>query len=654
LLLIETETAEPGFLEGPSAASVVLTLMELNAQSLLILLPVLDFSQEHGEPASLIRRFDEEFSLFAQNIRNLFQAIRAGSIAPEDMARYVDALVELTDQGKKRLLAAAASPDGAGLFDRAAAAWGQVSLAKNGAYAPFSSKARLDADGILRRMPPFAAAEGPRAFFPEARGVLLLERPPNPRNFRRLSLESFLEYRRAEEELYRLLGEAERRGYFAFLEPEAYPNYCYEYARSLQDELLENPRAEQKARWLQGRDQFFRSVEVLISGPSETALGINYKQRLDAGELDEEGAKTVLALQERIGGDFQALRREYGRLMDLRRALEAGAASSRCILGAGRAFSGAPGQRPLNASPTDLEAAALVMNSILTRRAIIPLGTQGAFIWSLIPLLLTVPLLGLVRRPAPTLLAGLCLTLASGALCALPALLSPHWFDPLVPSGGVLAASLGAFHAARMMRRRNQGARGPGPGLARLSPANGPGPGATLQAEALLVAVRKRPEPGTASALERAQASRQFHQTAARLFAAQGGVVAGTDEEGILIAFGAPLDGKPGPGSNRQGPGAAALVRALAEGEGRRWYFGIDAGDCAFYYTEIAGYGAFGAPAARSRQLAALACRHNRQILISAPAAAGIDPRGLTRLGGWKGPDGKTEAVYQITGNSAP
>ena len=113
LLLIEADTAEPVFLESPSAASVVLTLMELNAQSLLVLLPVLDFAKEHAEPASLIRRFDEEFALFAQNIRNLFQAIRTGSIAPEDTARYVDALVELTGQGKKRLLAAAASPEGA-------------------------------------------------------------------------------------------------------------------------------------------------------------------------------------------------------------------------------------------------------------------------------------------------------------------------------------------------------------------------------------------------------------------------------------------------------------------------------------------------------------------------------------------------------------
>ena len=83
-------------LEPEAAASLLYTMAELGAQTLIIQVPILGLSTggTQGE-AEIIYRFDEEFSILSRNIRNLFDAIRTGSVAPTESARYVGELVEL-------------------------------------------------------------------------------------------------------------------------------------------------------------------------------------------------------------------------------------------------------------------------------------------------------------------------------------------------------------------------------------------------------------------------------------------------------------------------------------------------------------------------------------------------------------------------------
>jgi class 3 adenylate cyclase len=48
------------------------------------------------------------------------------------------------------------------------------------------------------------------------------------------------------------------------------------------------------------------------------------------------------------------------------------------------------------------------------------------------------------------------------------------------------------------------------------------------------------------------------------------------------------------------------------------WYFGIDTGECAFVWSALSGYAAFGPPVVRARLLSGLAPRYKGRFLISA------------------------------------
>nr|AGS54121.1 hypothetical protein [uncultured bacterium contig00021] len=183
ILIIDTPGRELGddILE-PGAASTLLYIMtELGARSLIIQVPILGLSAGGtvGE-AEILYRFDEEFSILSSNIRNLFDAIRTGSVAPRESARYVGELVELSEKGKERLVSALVRRDTEGIIkmERAAAFFGDVRQpddlrvqlitaggeparpvdsggvqAEGGGY----SRVQRDGDGVLRRIAPMVA-----------------------------------------------------------------------------------------------------------------------------------------------------------------------------------------------------------------------------------------------------------------------------------------------------------------------------------------------------------------------------------------------------------------------------------------------------------------------------------------------------------------
>ena len=129
-LIIETPAGKPEdrFIEPATLAQVILTLMELDAAALVVEIPALSSGGGDGGGTELLPRFDEEFSLLGRNIRNLFEAIRVGSIPPAESARYVEDLVALGEGGKERLVAALLRQEGEDRvrLERAAAAFGRV------------------------------------------------------------------------------------------------------------------------------------------------------------------------------------------------------------------------------------------------------------------------------------------------------------------------------------------------------------------------------------------------------------------------------------------------------------------------------------------------------------------------------------------------
>ncbi|GHV87374.1 hypothetical protein AGMMS50255_6700 [Spirochaetia bacterium] len=326
-LLIDTDDImEPG-----DAAQVLLTLIEMDAAALVIETPVLGASAGRISSEDEIRyRFDEEFTLLGRNIRNLFDAIRVGSVPPAESERYVGELVELSLRGKDRLTSALVRQDEAGIkgMEQAAAGFGRVwkagdlrpSMAMD---SPWYSGPRPDRDGKLRRINPvlsggdgipgsgtehviyaamkdrFSAsgpeyskfagilinrdAEGEEAVIPlDKSGAILIEGPGKDSSFRRLPLELFLKYEEMDHALQRLLREADGMGIYSGIEPEDSPVFLFEYARSLRDEFLETPGPEKKADWIHARSEYFAGLDAFLSGPAETNLVTGYEELIAA------------------------------------------------------------------------------------------------------------------------------------------------------------------------------------------------------------------------------------------------------------------------------------------------------------------------------------------------------------------------------------
>ncbi|MDR0642035.1 MAG: hypothetical protein LBG07_06215 [Treponema sp.] len=383
-------------IESAAAAEMILTLIEMGAASLVIQTPILGFSDGRTGSEEEIRSwFEDEFSLLERNIRNLFEAIRTGSIAPADVRRYVDELVGLTDQGRDRLTAALVRQSGEGRarLEQTAAAFGRVYQPgdlrlSSGISIPFGdlsySRPQRDWDAKVRRINPVGPPEhvayaalkdrfkeshlgkigealflvnitagGIETHIPLDSGGGLLFEPPMPgdqnpagfqtldRGFRRIPLEIFTRYEEREQTMQRLLREADKLGIYSALAPERSPVYLFEYALIQREEFLSSlgssPSApfpaEWKARWLQAREEYFAVLEEFLYGPIEEELKAGYKTLLASERLEEEGIEQLGALRDAISPAFEGLREVYGELRALRDTLSQALPLSIVILG---------------------------------------------------------------------------------------------------------------------------------------------------------------------------------------------------------------------------------------------------------------------------------------------------------------------------------
>jgi class 3 adenylate cyclase len=504
-LLIETpgaEKPEDSFIEPAALAQVILTLTELDAADLVVEIPVLSSGGGDGGGMELLPLFDEEFSLLGRNIRNLFEAIRVGSIPPAESARYVEDLVALGEAGKGRLEAALLRREGADRvrLERAAAAFGRVWTAGDllsfagetgGAGEvfpenPWYSRVRPDRDGTLRRIPlvrlekrapggdepPWgkerahviyglfqdrspgfglerspaglvlnnnaSPGDGELTIPLDKNGALLVELPREGADFRRAGLERFLEYEAEDRRLRRLLEEAEGRGLYTPLEPENYPSLCYDYALAYQEDLLQSPGEEKKLLWREARQAYFQSLKAFLSGPAERVLTSGYDELLGSGELDEAGAGRITGMKEELSAAFAGIRESYRRLLSLRQTLEQELSASLCILGP----PGTGGGEGLDRRPLSApEISAVLANALLTGRRLGPEGGGAGFGFSLA---LALGGLLLIRRRGPlfSLTLGLSLAVLVAAGFSYRFIAGSRWLDPLIPGGTAAAGSL--------------------------------------------------------------------------------------------------------------------------------------------------------------------------------------------------------------------
>jgi hypothetical protein len=751
LVIIETNPAAASFIEPMTLTGLLMTMTELDTRALAVQTPILGTSAHAGPLESeLSGRLNEEFTLLAQNIRNLFQAIRMGSVSPADAEQYVNDLIGLSERGKERLLSVLARKDDAGMrrMEQAVAVFGNVWEAgdvrlSSGEAAgetadespPRYSRSTLDPDGVFRRIYPLRPGPetslGPsehvmyamlnHAFGPAAvewrdgmpllqfkregfdrdialdsRGAVLTERPRGGEHFKRLSLDDFEQYEKIDRELALFLDTLRERDFFIYLKPESYPTILYNYAHTLREELLENTGGnsptELKARWLDAREEYLRSLDDFVTGPSETNLVMNYETLIARENIATAELRRLVSVRNDVISVFFEFREKYDEFLRIREGLSSALAGSFCILGPAQAPAGpdtvaaSMAAQPNSLTrllprvqsepvPSDAEASAILGNTILSGRAIIFLPGQYTLLWSLLTILLT---LFLVRKRGPvlTLITGIFMTILAAAVFSCGFIFTQYWVDPLIPAGSAAMGALVSFLCAVSMKRKNAavirriyGAAVAPAYLRRLVKAGRPQAGEALRAKAAIVAVRQGDllaEESRENPLDSAAKIRAFRETAARHFKKIGGAVVGMDGDLVLIAFGSSLeriamrhdktetpydDDEQARGSHS--PEAKAVgftLDFLAETpEAAAWRFGIDSGDCAFSYSELSGYTASGRPIVRARILSGLVPRYHAHILITARVSERIEGFLTRRLDAITDVAGKEkEAFYEV------
>jgi hypothetical protein len=539
-------------MEEGAAAEMILTLIEMNAASLVIQTPILSFFEEKAESEREIRSwFEEEFSLLERNIRSLFEAIRTGSVAPAEARRYVDELVGLTDQGKERLSAALVRQSGAGTarLKQAAAAFGRVYQAGDlrlppGIPIPSSgrsySRPRRDWDGRVRRINPLGppehiiytalkdrfaeslvekageslflrntAADGTETRIPLDSGAQILFEPPpeGVPGIRRIPLEFFTRYEERGQTLQRLLREADKLGIYGGLAPERSPVYIFDYVLAQREEFLaslDSPGsspAEWKAQWLRAREEYFSALDEFLYSPAEEDLKRDYEKLLASGQLGKDEIERLEGLKDAVSPAFEELREVYGELRALRETLSGALSLSLVILGPredpeGPAAGGGIFQSA-GKEYSDSELSFILADNILQGRGVRPAGRREVLIWSLLAAGLEI--LILVRlKPLLSLGTGLLLSLAAGAVFSGSFVLSGLWIDPLIPFGASLAGMTAVFALGLLTvirgKRRFLLAYGPyigKPYLRQLIKAGRPEPAERIKAQAAVIAVRE-------------------------------------------------------------------------------------------------------------------------------------------------------------------
>ena len=615
IVLIELDPEPDAGLQSPFVwADFFLILHEMGAELALLMLPVAPPESSSilsmGQKESFENRFDTEFNLISKNIATLFDAIRYGSVRPKDTTEFVEDLLSLIGKSKERLLNATIHSDTSGhlLLMKAQSVFGEDRLGTTIVDLGYSLPTYASA---------FAVAE-----YPHSTNYVPV--------FRRLSMKTILGYVQLDEELFRILSKMDKAGYFINIPPEMHPTILYDHIQDLLYQLLDTPQETTKKVWIEAKKQYEQSVKSLLTGKTKAEL-IHRLHTLLAEEPSEEAQAHRIQEQKQIVVEsFDETQRIFDAYTALQNLLSKALHEADCIVGT------RPDpqreRRSLWSAPTAAEAAAVQINSFRSGRRNIILTGWKQKISIAVPGLLLVLLLSPLSLPLVLFAGPIAIVVIGGAYSFL-FIFSGIFINPinaaLVSGAGATATLLAAW----LMRLRYAWQIGPGFG-SRLPRINswvfgtieGP-PARQLPAmRSAILAVRAHldiSESMDGHGNRRAALLNEFHSAVAKEIRKYGGVILGAEDLIVISGFGTPLDRASARLKsdlrlhvNNALLAASNLSRRKSDSRDA-WSFGIDTGECYFYFSSINGISVEGQPAVYARILSALAVRYESRVLTT-------------------------------------
>ena len=623
ILIIETEE----YIESNDIYTVLLTLAEMEAETFIMAGRMMPASSPITvTETELRRRFVDEYSLLGSNIRNLFEAIRLGFVAPRDAPAFVEQVVDLAEQGRDRLIMALIERDEDLLR----------SVAVFGNFIEANTRLRLDMDGRLRRVklldeniehPVFSnlksryvisqiESHGHERFLWLRRHDgkdldISLDRDGNvitPWNaaLRRVGIELFREYRETENNMHSALEQANELRAFSQTSPDQIPLFLADNARMHLEELLMSPNSENRNEWIASRVNYFRNLEGFLNSPAEMLLVNGYEEQIASLDpANEEQVASLIGARNELIASFTSMRETYVKLSSLHAKLKNELVMSFCIMGPW----------------PNADYSALLANALITGSHVKPVSKWYLIFWSV--LASTVVLLVVfVLRPFFLLSFGFLLSLFAAVVFCGVFIFSSYWIDPLIIFGASLVGTLVMFfckcaylnYRARTFRMAYRTAVSKDvlrnlitTGKPRLSEVNVSSSVVLAIKDTNLLSMENQEKSQNAG-----KARKAFYTMAKKEVFNAGAVIAGFEGDTILVCFGSPLVKTDSPAGD-----AFAFVWQLMKNDKISWRFGIDAGECTFSWSPETGYSVSGRPAIRARILVSRTVRYNLRGLVT-------------------------------------
>jgi hypothetical protein len=590
--------------------------------------------------AEIRRRFTEENILLDRNIRNLFDAIRSGSVSPAQAPYYVDRLVELTGQGRDRLLLA--------LIDRDEELLSSITLFGN--YLEVDTPPVVDPDGRIRRVQPMAVRVpvdmDQDVYFEHPVYLALKNRyaisqietiennlvfwflrhdksdfdipldmqgniiTPWNCDFRRIDIDLFREYEEAGRSMRNALIKADELGAFSQTLPEKSPLILDDYAFMLKEEMLKKPSDEEsRYNWITARAGYLKSLEEFLFGSAESVLVRGYNEVIDEISSNEHGLAVLASMRDELGKSFTSMRYEYEIFSALHSKLQEELAMSFCIMGYGK----------------NAEYPALLANVLITASHIIPFYDPYIFLWSLAAAFLVLFIIFLMR-PVVLLIFGFCLSLIAASVSGCLFIFHSIWLDPLIVLSASLSGTLLIFYCKCVITKHREqkftAAYGTSVSenvLKNLIRFGKPEPNDIIVTSSSVIAIKdinllKRED--NEKPQDAGNYKKQFVLSVKNVIYQAGGIIAGFEGDTILACFGSPLENSR---TSQADPvyRACTLVKDLLNDEKNTWRFGIDSGECTFSWLPETGYSVNGRPAVRARILSSKTVRHKSRALVT-------------------------------------